>query len=141
LDLVLAPALLDLAMAHHHARPYVLGRWQAAYFGRKFGATAARLRDAKRRLDPAWILNRGVLVGFQLRGLMGALVAGTMAPGVSLLRTLLGLPGGAAIGRGLRAVLSGMPGPAAGRGEPLRASGVAEPVTPQVAAARALHCV
>jgi len=143
MDLVLAPALLDLAMARHHGRPYVLGRWQAAYFGRKFGASAARLRDAKRRLDPSWLLNRGVLIGFQLRGALGALVATTMVPGVSLLRSLLGLPGGALLGRGLRGVMSAFPGPAAGRGAPAepREDVASAPVTPQVAAARALHCV
>ena len=147
LDLVLAPALMDLAIARHHARPYVLGRWQAAYFGRKFeGAAGARLRDAKRRLDPAWILNRGVLLGLRLHGVLGALVAATMVPGVSLLRVLLGAPGGAAVGRALRSVLAGMPGPAAGRGEPVATPNAATPgatpaMTPQVAAARALHCV
>jgi ferredoxin len=143
MDLVLAPALLDLAIARHRGKPYVLGRWQAAYFGRKFGAAAARLRDAKRRLDPNWLLNRGVLIGFQLHGLLGALVASTMVPGVSLLRALLGLPGGAALGRGLRGLMSAFPGPAAGRGAPVEARSDAESprVTPQVAAARALHCV
>lgn len=141
MDLVLAPALLDLAMARHQGKPYVLGRWQAAYFGRKFGAAAARLRDAKRRLDPGRLLNRGVLIGLELHGVLGALVASTMVPGVSLLRSLLGLPGGAALGRGLRALMSAFPGPASGRGEPVETRASATEVTPQVAAARALHCV
>jgi FAD/FMN-containing dehydrogenase/ferredoxin len=143
LDLVLAPALLDLAMANHRGKPYVLGRWQSAYFGRKFGPAADTLQRIKRRLDPSWLLNRGVLIGFRLHGLLGALMASTMVPGVSLLRNALGWPGGAVLGRGLRGLLAGMPGPAAGRGRPLSelAAASEQGITPQVAAARALHCV
>src|SRR5262249_39454016 len=60
IDLALAPALLDLAMSRFEGRPYVLGRWQAAYFGRKFGARrASRLRSLKKAIDPARLLNRG----------------------------------------------------------------------------------
>src|SRR5207244_1198014 len=33
-DLMIAPALLDLALARHQARPYVLGRWQSPFFSR-----------------------------------------------------------------------------------------------------------
>jgi hypothetical protein len=33
-DLVIAPALVDLAMQGHRGRAYVLGRWQAAWFRR-----------------------------------------------------------------------------------------------------------
>jgi hypothetical protein len=34
-DLMIAPALTDLAMKRHRGRPYVLGRWQSAWFARR----------------------------------------------------------------------------------------------------------
>src|SRR5262249_42208885 len=69
LDLMIAPALTDLAMREHHGQPYVLGRWQSAWAARKFGvAGLARLRRLKRGLDPDSLLSRGVLLGLNLRG-------------------------------------------------------------------------
>jgi len=133
LDLMLAPMMLDLAMRAHHGRPYVLGRWQAAYFARAFGGAGVRLRDLRRRLDPGDLVNRGVRFGLRLRGVLGALAAATMVPGVSTLRAALGLPLGRALAGALRATLRGGAGPAGGRGEPAPMARTAE--------ARALHCV
>jgi hypothetical protein len=62
-DLTLAPALLDLAMRSFGGRPYVLGRWQSAYFDRKLGADAGRVRRARATFDGAELVNRGVLTG------------------------------------------------------------------------------
>jgi len=152
-DLVIAPMLLDLAMDLHQGRPYVLGRWQAAWFGRKYGSAGDRLRDIRRRLDPGDLTSRGVRFGLRLHGVLGSLAAATMVPGVSLLRAVLSMPGGARIARAGRAALGAMAGPASGRGEPARVGATfrAGPpeapapdgasTSPQAAAARALHCV
>jgi FAD/FMN-containing dehydrogenase/ferredoxin len=149
MDLALAPALLDLAMKRHRARPYVLGRWQSVYFRGKHGGDADRLLAIRRSLDPHELLSRGVRFRLRLHGLFGGLMAATMAPGVGLFRAALG----AGVGSALRGILGGFPGPAKGRGEPahvgapFRASAPHEPRgsaaagTPQQAAARALHCV
>jgi len=97
----------------------VLGRWQAPYAERKFGrAGIERLRGMKRGLDPGAVLGRGVLLGFALRGPLGALVSATMVPGVSLLRA--GWTSGLLAGAGglARAILGGFAGPARGRGAP-----------------------
>ncbi len=152
-DLMLAPALLDLAMARHHGRPYVLGRWQSPWMTRKFGADGAtRMRAIKRALDPAGLLGRGVLFGLRLRGLLGALTAASFKPGVAFMRIAGGSPPLAGLVRSARRALAGLPGPAHGRGEPAVIgatihAGATGPVpaigtaTPQAAAARALHCV
>ncbi len=152
-DLVLAPALLDLAMTRHRGQPYVLGRWQSAWFARKFGAPrAARLRAMKHALDPAALLGRGVLFGLRLRGLLGALTAASFEPGIALTRVACSSRPLSALVRAARQALARLPGPGHGRGEPaligatFRANTPApdagvRPATPQVAAARALHCV
>jgi len=42
---LLSPALLDLAIRRYGGRPYVLGRWQAAFAPKRFGdAGLNRLR-------------------------------------------------------------------------------------------------
>jgi FAD/FMN-containing dehydrogenase/ferredoxin len=164
LDLVLAPALLDLAMERFGGRPYVLGRWQAPYAGRKLGRDAhRRVAAAKKALDPQAIVNRGVLLDMRLRGPLGALLRSTMVPGVGFARRLLGVP---LLTQPARMVLGALPGPAAGRGEPAAigrataarsASGLTMPGSPQSLLAaghggfvaepqqrpenRALHCV
>ena len=152
-DLLLAPALVDLAMSRHKGKPYVLGRWQSPWMARKFGAAgASRMRAIKRSLDPAAIVGRGVLFGLRLRGLAGALTAASFQPGVSFIRLAGGTPPLATLVRAARRSLSGFAGPARGRGEPalvgatFRAgAGALDPPagarSPQVAAARALHCV
>ena len=157
-DLVIAPALLDLAMTGHQGRPYVLGRWQSPYLHRKYGKDGAkRVRAVKRALDPAAVLNRGVLTGLALRGPLGALLTAFYEPGIGLVRTVLATPVlslAAPIARGL---LGFRPGPARGRGEPavvgakFRAAAAGQPAVlqapptgrsaAQAASARALHCV
>jgi len=152
-DLVLAPALLDLAMSRFQGKPYVLGRWQSPWFARKFGAPgAARLTAIKQGLDPAALLGRGVLFGFRLRGALGGLTAATFGPGITLTRTAFASPVLSGLVRLVRGGLAGMPGPAHGRGEPARIGATfrvtpmgptpaVRPAVPQSAAARALHCV
>jgi len=144
-DLMIAPALLDLAMAEHRGRPYVLGRWQSPYLARKFGADGARkLAAIKTALDPRAVLSRGVLLGLKLRGALGALFTVTYTPGISLTRALLDAPGVNVLARVARALLGPLPGPAHGRGEPARepaTSRAAPDESPQAASARALHCV
>ena len=135
-DLMIAPALLDLAMRDHGGRPYVLGRWQSAYAARKFGAHGiARLRRIKRGLDPDAIVNRGVLTGLRLHGPLGRLLGATFELGVSLVRSLYDRA--PALVRPLRLLLDPLPAPARGRGAPVPAAG-APALTPED---RALHCV
>ncbi len=135
-DLMIAPALLDLAMRDHRGRPYVLGRWQAAFATRKFGAQGvARLRRVKRGLDPDAVVNRGVLLDFRLRGALGRLLSAGFESGVALVRTLY--QRAPALVRPVRALLAPMPGPARGRGAHVPASGLPAPAPED----RALHCV
>jgi FAD/FMN-containing dehydrogenase/ferredoxin len=162
LDLMIAPALLDLAVRAFHGRPYVLGRWQSPWFEHKYqGEAASRLRRVKRALDPGSLVNRGVLFGLELRGPLGGLAAAGFVPGVQLLRAAFASPGLSRLVRAARPLLARWPGPARGRGEPaavgasFRAAPVErplpEPVTTNGAhahatggqdpAARALHCV
>jgi len=118
-DLMIAPALVDLAMNRYNGRPYVLGRWQAAWLVRKFGAAGAgRVQAAKQALDPGAILNRGVLVGLDLHGVLGSLMRATFAPGVGLLRRLYEWPALAWKARLAKRVLAMFGGPARGRGAP-----------------------
>ncbi len=152
-DLVLAPALLDLAMKRYHGKPYVLGRWQSAWFARKFGVEeAARLTTLKQTLDPTSLLSRGVLFGLRLHGPLGALTAASFGPGVGFMRVASSSPALSVLVRAARGVFAAGRGPAHGRGEPaligapFRASAPGptppvRPATPQAAAARALHCV
>jgi ferredoxin len=162
-DLLIAPTLLDLAMRRHGGRPYVLGRWQAAYLRDKFGAAGAdRIRSLKRSLDSEGLLNRGVLVGLRLHGALGALLSATFVPGVRLMRGVYGVSGLGWIVRGVRGLLGRWPGPARGRGAPalvgapfeagppaaeFGSNGVSSAETAAAQAAgqapedRALHCV
>jgi FAD/FMN-containing dehydrogenase/ferredoxin len=136
LDLVLAPALLDLAVQRFGGKPYVLGRWQASFAVDRFGAAGLRRLSAlKAGLDPQNLVNRGVVLGMGLRGPLGAFVERVYRPGVALVRTMWSLPGLTAVGRAVRSVLARLPGPAKGRGE---AAGTAAAAAP---AARAIHCV
>jgi len=136
LDLILAPALLDLAVQRFGGKPYVLGRWQATFAVDRFGpAGLERLRALKAGLDPRDLVNRGVVLGMGLRGPLGALTERVYRPGVSLVRTIWSTPGLARLGRVTRAVMAKVPGPAKGRGE---AAGTAAAAAP---AARAIHCV
>jgi len=135
LDLALSPVLVDLAVARHRGRPYVLGRWQAPFAAAKFGEQGLeRLRAVKRALDPPALVNRGVVVDLALRGRTGAFVGKVYAPGVRLARALWGRPGAAAAGRAARRVAGALAGPARGHGEPLGA-------LPPSALDRPLHCV
>jgi len=142
LDLVLAPALVDLAMSGHQGRPYVLGRWQSSWLARKVGAAEAkRLRGIKRAVDPHALLNRGVLFGLRLRGVLGALLGATFGIGVTLVRGVYGSPALAWLPRAARPVLARLRGPAHGRGEPLPVEGALPTPAGPAASARALHCV
>jgi len=135
LDLALSPVLVDLAVARHRGRPYVVGRWQAPFAAAKFGEHGLeRLRRVKRTLDPEALVNRGVVVDLALRGRAGALVGTVYAPGVRFARGLWERPVAAAAGRLARRVAGLLAGPAHGRGEPLGAA----PPTPLD---RPLHCV
>ncbi len=118
-DLMIAPTLVDLAMHHHQGKPYVLGRWQAAWLDAKVGrGPAALIRAAKRSLDPHAIVNRGVLVDMSLKGPLGAVVASTFSPGVSLLRAIYAQSALSGLVKSVRGLMSVLPGPARGRGGP-----------------------
>jgi glycolate oxidase len=112
-ELVLAPVLLDLAMARFRGEPYVLGRWQSPYFRRKHGAeTAKRRRSYKKRVDREGILNPGVYFAplFRLPGAHGFFRAAF--PGsVRLLRGLYGSPLTGWYFRALMRPSGGHPGP------------------------------
>ena len=91
-ELLLAPMLLDLAMARHAGVPYVLGRWQSPYFNRSRDRDARRhLRAMKRRFDPRGTLNPGVFFTptFRVPGVHGTFRA-TFPGVVRLLRALYG---------------------------------------------------
>ena len=141
-DLMLAPALLDLAIARYEGRPYVLGRWQAAYYRRRFDAREAeRLERLKRELDPDHLVGRGAFFTMGVQGALGAFVRHTMVPGVRLMRWTASLV--PPLARLARSVAGRFRGPAAGRGE--RAGEL--PLTPgetptgEAATGRAVHCV
>jgi FAD/FMN-containing dehydrogenase/ferredoxin len=135
IDLLIGPALVDLAMRSHRGRPYVLGRWQAAWFARRFEHEAAeKLLSLKAGMDPASIVNRGVLLGLRLRGALGRIVAAGFQPGVSIARTWYGSPALSWVVRLGRRLLRLFPGPGHGRGEPAGGAG-------QAPSARAIHCV
>jgi FAD/FMN-containing dehydrogenase len=92
LDLVIAPALVDLAMRRHGGRPYVLGRWQAAWFRRALGAReAAAVQEAKQALDPAAIVNRGVLLDMRLKGALGGGSSAASRPASGWCARLMGV--------------------------------------------------
>jgi FAD/FMN-containing dehydrogenase/ferredoxin len=135
LDLAVSPVLVDLAVARHRGRPYVVGRWQAPFAEAKFGAAGLEhLRAVKRSLDPESLVNRGVVVDLALRGPAGALVGAVYAPGVRFARELWQRPATALAGRALRRAAKLVAGPARGHGAPLGLS-PARPLD------RPLHCV
>jgi FAD/FMN-containing dehydrogenase/ferredoxin len=140
-DFMIAPALLDLAMQDHGGRPYVLGRWQAAYAAHKFGAHGVdRLRRLKRGLDPDAVVNRGVLLGLRLRGPLGRLLGAGFTSGVGLVRVLYQRAPG--LVRPARLLLRPLPGPARGHGAPLPGThGSAPGASALNPEDRALHCV
>ena len=156
-DLMIAPALVDLAMRAHRGRPYVLGRWQAAWARERFGRqNAARLERVKRGVDAGDLINRGVLLQLKLRGALGAIVQSTFAPGMTLLSVVYGSGILSPLVLLARSILNGFPGPAHGRGEPAKvgAKFAASPATggavesdgngglpEQLASARSLNCV
>ena len=74
-DLMLAPSLLELAVKRFEGSAYVLGRWQAPHFKRKFTARRAQeLTQLKRGVDPQGTLNPGAFFDLKLRGLLGGLL-------------------------------------------------------------------
>jgi ferredoxin len=153
-ELSAAPVLADLAMRRHGGRPYVLGRWQAAFARRALGAEAhARHARSKHALDPDGIVNRGVHLRFALPGALGGAVSATFEPAVAMLGAAYASALVSPLARAARAVLRAFPGPARGRGEPARgvraahAGASARPTSNAAgsrdlpATARALHCV
>lgn len=141
-ELSLAPALLDLAMARFGGSPYVLGRWQANLFPRKFGRTRANeLKALKSTLDPYRLVNRGSFFDMGLRTPLGNLLMLAIGPMVRLLRWTYGaLPPLTSLAK---RVLARFPGPSAGRG--IRADEAFSPGDRNAESAnatgRALHCV
>ena len=134
-DLTLAPALTELAMSRFGGRPYVLGRWQSAWFERALGAAAPRIRAARTAGDPTELLNRGIYTGLKLRGALGGLMTSTFVPGIALLAAVYASPLVSWIARGARGLLGAVPGPAAGHGAPARIA------AEQPASEHAIHCV
>jgi ferredoxin/FAD/FMN-containing dehydrogenase len=154
LDLMIAPALVDLAMRGHRGRPYVLGRWQSAWARHKFGAAGvARLSRIKQVVDDSELVNRGVLLGLRLHGRLGRLMTASFVPGVSLLSRVYGFTPLRPLVSLARGLFATRPGPGHGRGAPLPAGprhlgvaapdpGLARPAPPTLeASARAIHCV
>ncbi len=140
-ELSAAPVLADLAMRRHGGRPYVLGRWQAAFARRALGAEAhARHARSKSALDPEGLVNRGVHLRFALPGALGGAVSATFAPAIALLGAAYSSALVSPLARAARALLRAFPGPARGRGEPAH-GGHAAGARDLPASARALHCV
>jgi len=114
-DLLLAPALLDLATTAFEGRAYVLGRWQANHFRRRFDSSkATRWIEIKRTLDPASILNPGAFFEMRLRGFMGALLQHSMP--LSIRAARMAFSWLSPLVRAVRSVSSRMKGGAARRG-------------------------
>lgn len=134
-ELSLAPALLDLAMRRFGGKPYVLGRWQALHFRRKFDASEAeRLVAKKKSLDPSHVVGRGAFFALDLRGVLGKTATLSMAHGIRLLRmAVTALPWASGL---MRKMLSRTRGVAAGRGAP-----AGTPEADATPTARAMHCV
>ena len=91
---LLAPMLLDLALARYGGTPYVLGRWQSPWFRHKFPkALRKTLRTMKKRTDNERVLNPGVFFGpvFRVGGVSG-MFRNTMPGAVRFLRGLYGSP-------------------------------------------------
>ena len=144
-DLLLAPALVDLAMDRFGGRPYVLGRWQSAFFSTAERERGRRLRDLKQQMDPAWILGRGAYFGDGYRGPLGKLASASFGVGVRVVRTLYEFPFLRPIARGLRALWGNARGPLAGRGRtaeeaPVAADGRFDPATATQRAGTCVNC-
>lgn len=93
-ELLLVPALLDLALRKHGGTPYVLGRWQSPYARHRLARPLWRfLRQAKKRLDPKQRLNRGVFFApaFRVPGMRG-LYGSAFPGGVRFVRAVYGSP-------------------------------------------------
>jgi ferredoxin len=76
------------------------------------------VRSLKDGLDRGAFLNRGVVLGMRLHGVLGALLAASFRPMVALTRMIYATPALAWLARGARAVLRSAPGPAHRRGAP-----------------------
>ena len=134
-DLTVAPALTELAMSRFGGRPYVLGRWQSAYFDRALGERASAVRAARAAVDPSELVNRGTYTGLHLRGSLGKVMTRTFVPGIAVLAFIYSSPLVSWIAQVMKAVLAVFPGPAAGHGAPARIA------TDQPAGEHAIHCV
>jgi len=103
-ELLLAPALVDLARARHGGSPYVLGRWQAPFFrGMHRGAERARLGALRRSADREGVLNEGVFfkTDFAIPG-VSRLFDATFPAGVRAARLLFGAPVASALVRAVK---------------------------------------
>lgn len=110
-EILLAPALVDLARARHRGSPYVLGRWQAPFFrGRHRGAEASRLRALRCSADPAGVVNEGVFfrTAFAVPG-AARLFDAAFPAGVRAARLLFGAPPVAALLRAAKGPRSARP--------------------------------
>lgn len=145
-ELLLAPMLVDLAMARYDGQPYVLGRWQSPFFKSVHPSGEARqLRRTKRAADPKWTLNPGTYFQavFRVRG-ADVLFRATFRPMLRLMRTLYGTRG---VRRFVRAAIrrGGMPSHTAlGTEESARAAddaAVGTAATLKALAERTLGCV
>ncbi|MFQ5600874.1 MAG: FAD-binding protein [Candidatus Krumholzibacteriia bacterium] len=93
-EVLLAPMLVDLAMARYDGEPYVLGRWQSPFYRKKYrSGEARRMRRSKRLADRQRILNPGVFFEptFRVPGVAGVFRA-TFPGGVRVMRWLYGAP-------------------------------------------------
>jgi FAD/FMN-containing dehydrogenase/ferredoxin len=143
LQLVLAPALSDLALRRYGGRPYVLGRWLALYFKRSRAERAERQLRIKDSLDPGWVVNRGSYFRMGLQGAAGRVALRAFRPTVRLLGAAFGSTLMLPFTWMLRTLFSLTPGPAQGRGS---TSDQAAPeangtFTRRAASDRAIGCV
>jgi FAD/FMN-containing dehydrogenase/ferredoxin len=138
-DLLVVPALLELAEQRFEGKPYVLGRWQAAHLERKFDADQlARLRTIKAGLDPAGIVGRGSFFDMGLRGPLGALLARTMRPSGALFRALFAVSPVRAL---VSWVLDRFDGPAVRQGFTADEAPLGGELDERAATGRAIACV
>ena len=136
-DLMLAPALLDLASKEFHGKAYVLGRWQAPQFKRKFDAEEARhLGQLKRALDPGGFLSAGSFFELRLRGVLGGILKRLMPLSVSIAR--ISFSSAPPLVRLFRSIARRFGGKAAEQGSSL---GELEQTPSPAATSRAIGCV
>ncbi|MFT5050733.1 MAG: FAD/FMN-containing dehydrogenase/ferredoxin [Chlamydiales bacterium] len=139
IDLLLAPALLDLATSAFEGRAYVLGRWQASHFRRRFdSSTAKHLIGLKRALDPSSTLSPGTFFDLRLRGLAGALLQRLMPLSIRCAR--LAFDWGSPIVRFARSVTRRVRGAAAERGLSLAEIQTQDQVKPSAHAIGCVNC-